>query len=216
MCLPSPADPQPVTVWHPLCCHWAGTHSCPPSALETQRHLTQGSSPKLHRYCASNTSNTQLHWQWRISKETLTTLKLFQWIIELYLGKALVTFSRCSNNCIVPFMPCDQRQKGPSSRAHSAVNDEAGSSIPRDRHYLLDIFSRPNTTHTYRVRWSSSSQNPACAHAAYVRDGDFDPFLISSRTLRTVAPSQYWTTSGRGGQAEPLWAQVRNSAWIVE
>ncbi|XP_047459804.1 protein FAM149B1 isoform X3 [Mugil cephalus] len=43
-----------------------------------------------------------------------------------------------------------QRQKGPSSRAHSAINDEAGSSIPRDRHLLLDVFSRPNTTHTYR------------------------------------------------------------------
>ncbi|XP_067466559.1 protein FAM149B1 isoform X2 [Thunnus thynnus] len=43
-----------------------------------------------------------------------------------------------------------QRQKGPSSRAHSAINDEAGSSIPRDRHHVLDVFSRPNTTHTYR------------------------------------------------------------------
>ncbi|XP_021172886.2 protein FAM149B1 isoform X3 [Fundulus heteroclitus] len=43
-----------------------------------------------------------------------------------------------------------QRQKGPSSRAHSAVHDEARGSIPRDRHYMLDIFSRPNTTHTYR------------------------------------------------------------------
>lgn len=43
-----------------------------------------------------------------------------------------------------------QRQKGPSSRAHSAVNDEVGSSIPRDRHLMLDTFSRPNTTHTYR------------------------------------------------------------------
>lgn len=43
-----------------------------------------------------------------------------------------------------------QRQKGPSSRAHSAVNEEVGSSIPRDRHLLLDAFSRPNTTHTYR------------------------------------------------------------------
>lgn len=43
-----------------------------------------------------------------------------------------------------------QRQKGPSNRAHSAINDEAGSSIPRDRHHLLDAFSRPNTTHTYR------------------------------------------------------------------
>ncbi|XP_029305327.1 protein FAM149B1 isoform X2 [Cottoperca gobio] len=43
-----------------------------------------------------------------------------------------------------------QRPKGPSSRAHSAINDEAGSSIPRDRHHLLDVFSRPNTTHTYR------------------------------------------------------------------
>ncbi|TMS04545.1 Protein FAM149B1 [Larimichthys crocea] len=37
-----------------------------------------------------------------------------------------------------------------SSRAHSAVNDEAGSSIPRDRHHMLDVFSRPNTTLTYR------------------------------------------------------------------
>nr|XP_046257567.1 protein FAM149B1 [Scatophagus argus] len=43
-----------------------------------------------------------------------------------------------------------QRPKGPSSRAHSAINDEAGSSLPRDRHHLLDVFSRPNTTHTYR------------------------------------------------------------------
>ncbi|XP_068423640.1 protein FAM149B1 isoform X2 [Clinocottus analis] len=43
-----------------------------------------------------------------------------------------------------------QRQRGPSSRAHSAINDEAGSSIPRDRHHLLEVFSRPNTTHTYR------------------------------------------------------------------
>ncbi|KAK5908681.1 hypothetical protein CgunFtcFv8_016716 [Champsocephalus gunnari] len=43
-----------------------------------------------------------------------------------------------------------QRQKGLASRAHSAINDEAGSLIPRDRHHLLDVFSRPNTTHTYR------------------------------------------------------------------
>ncbi|XP_026045557.1 protein FAM149B1 isoform X4 [Astatotilapia calliptera] len=70
-----------------------------------------------------------------------------------------------------------QRQKGPSSRAHSAINDKAGSSVPRDRHHLLDVFSRPNTTHTYRI-------------------------------LHTVDPSQYWTTLGRGGQAEPLWAQT--------
>ncbi|XP_054655041.1 protein FAM149B1 isoform X2 [Dunckerocampus dactyliophorus] len=43
-----------------------------------------------------------------------------------------------------------QRQKGPSSRAHSAINDEVASSIPRDRFYPLEMFSRPNTTHTYR------------------------------------------------------------------
>uniref|UniRef100_H2LK54 Family with sequence similarity 149 member B1 n=1 Tax=Oryzias latipes TaxID=8090 RepID=H2LK54_ORYLA len=43
-----------------------------------------------------------------------------------------------------------QRQRGPTSRAHSAINDEAGGLIPRDRHQFLDIFSRPNTTHTYR------------------------------------------------------------------
>ncbi|XP_056902698.1 protein FAM149B1 isoform X1 [Takifugu flavidus] len=43
-----------------------------------------------------------------------------------------------------------QRQKGPSSRAHSALNDQAGGVVLRDRHHLLDIFSRPNTTHTYR------------------------------------------------------------------
>lgn len=55
-------------------------------------------------------------------------------------------------SCTCSFMPCEQRQKGHSSRAHSAINDEAGSAVPRDRHHLLDIFSRPNTTHTYRVR----------------------------------------------------------------
>ncbi|XP_041920896.1 protein FAM149B1 isoform X1 [Alosa sapidissima] len=43
-----------------------------------------------------------------------------------------------------------QRQRGSSSRAHSAVTDEAGSMPPRDRLHLLDIFSRPNTTHTFR------------------------------------------------------------------
>lgn len=43
-----------------------------------------------------------------------------------------------------------QRQKGPSSRAHSAIHDEARSSMPRDRHHIPDVFSRPNTTHTYR------------------------------------------------------------------
>lgn len=110
-------------------------------------------------------------------------------------------------------MPCDQRQKGPSSRAHSAINEEAGSSIPRDRHPLLDIFSRPNTTHTYRVRCSSSSHNPAYTrHTVEVSEVVcLTHFFFSSRTLRTVVPSQCWTTLGRGGQAEPLWAQVRNS-----
>ncbi|XP_064173052.1 protein FAM149B1 isoform X1 [Anguilla rostrata] len=43
-----------------------------------------------------------------------------------------------------------QRQRGTSSRAHSAVTEEAGSLLPRDRLHLLDIFSRPNTTHTFR------------------------------------------------------------------
>uniref|UniRef100_A0A1A8C1H3 Family with sequence similarity 149, member B1 n=1 Tax=Nothobranchius kadleci TaxID=1051664 RepID=A0A1A8C1H3_NOTKA len=43
-----------------------------------------------------------------------------------------------------------QRVKGHPSRAHSAINNEAGGSLPRDRHHLLDVFSRPNTTHTYR------------------------------------------------------------------
>uniref|UniRef100_A0A3Q3DJL0 Family with sequence similarity 149 member B1 n=1 Tax=Hippocampus comes TaxID=109280 RepID=A0A3Q3DJL0_HIPCM len=42
------------------------------------------------------------------------------------------------------------RHKGPSSRAHSALNDEVAPSIPRDRLFPLDVFSRPNTTHTYR------------------------------------------------------------------
>ncbi|KAG9341834.1 hypothetical protein JZ751_018558 [Albula glossodonta] len=43
-----------------------------------------------------------------------------------------------------------QRQRGSSSRAHSAVTDEAGCLLPRDRLHLLDVFSRPNTTHTFR------------------------------------------------------------------
>ncbi|XP_041722938.1 protein FAM149B1 isoform X4 [Coregonus clupeaformis] len=43
-----------------------------------------------------------------------------------------------------------QRHRGSSSRAHSAITDEAGSLLPRDRLHQLDVFSRPNTTHTYR------------------------------------------------------------------
>ncbi|XP_037398178.1 protein FAM149B1 isoform X2 [Pygocentrus nattereri] len=43
-----------------------------------------------------------------------------------------------------------QRQRGSSSRAHSAVADEAGSLLPRDRLHPQDVYSRPNTTHTFR------------------------------------------------------------------
>ncbi|XP_036449641.1 protein FAM149B1 isoform X2 [Colossoma macropomum] len=43
-----------------------------------------------------------------------------------------------------------QRQRGSSSRAHSAVADEAGGLLPRDRLHPQDVYSRPNTTHTFR------------------------------------------------------------------
>ncbi|XP_038149821.1 protein FAM149B1 isoform X2 [Cyprinodon tularosa] len=43
-----------------------------------------------------------------------------------------------------------QRHKGPPSRANSAFHDEARSSIPRDRHHIQDVLSRPSTTRTYR------------------------------------------------------------------
>ncbi|XP_056332950.1 protein FAM149B1 isoform X1 [Danio aesculapii] len=43
-----------------------------------------------------------------------------------------------------------QKQRGSSSRAHSAVTDEGISLQPRDKLHLLDVFSRPNTTHTFR------------------------------------------------------------------
>uniref|UniRef100_A0A673LR39 Protein FAM149B1-like n=1 Tax=Sinocyclocheilus rhinocerous TaxID=307959 RepID=A0A673LR39_9TELE len=43
-----------------------------------------------------------------------------------------------------------QKQRGSSSRAHSAVTDEGVSLQPRDKLQLLDVFSRPNTTHTFR------------------------------------------------------------------
>ncbi|XP_073683372.1 protein FAM149B1 isoform X2 [Garra rufa] len=43
-----------------------------------------------------------------------------------------------------------QKQRGSSSRAHSAVTDEGVSLQPRDQLHLLDVFSRPNTTHTFR------------------------------------------------------------------
>lgn len=40
------------------------------------------------------------------------------------------------------------------------------------------------------------------------------PLTHTGRTLHTVDPSQYWTTSGRGGQAEPLWPQtLLESVW---
>ncbi|XP_052009036.1 protein FAM149B1-like isoform X2 [Xyrauchen texanus] len=41
-------------------------------------------------------------------------------------------------------------QRGSSSRPHSAVTDEGVSLQPRDKLHLLDVFSRPNTTHTIR------------------------------------------------------------------
>lgn len=116
---------------------------------------------------------------------------------------ALVCFSKCSNNCICPLMPCDQRQKGPSSRAHSAINDEAGSSIPRDRHHLLDIFSRPNTTHTYRVRCSSSSHNPAYTHGILFKDQRWYVWPISIFPVGHSVPSflhsvgQHWAGAAR-------------------
>lgn len=43
-----------------------------------------------------------------------------------------------------------QKHRGSSSRAHSAVTDEGVSLQPRDKLHLLDVFSRPNTTHTFR------------------------------------------------------------------
>ncbi|XP_026117140.1 protein FAM149B1-like isoform X1 [Carassius auratus] len=43
-----------------------------------------------------------------------------------------------------------QKQRGSSSRAHSAVTDESVGLQPRDKLHLLDVFSRPNTTHTFR------------------------------------------------------------------
>ncbi|XP_057199317.1 protein FAM149B1 isoform X3 [Triplophysa rosa] len=43
-----------------------------------------------------------------------------------------------------------QKQRGSSSRAHSALTDEGVSLQPRDKLHLLDVFSRPNTTHTFR------------------------------------------------------------------
>lgn len=107
-------------------------------------------------------------------------------------------------------MPCDQRQKGPSSRAHSAISDEAGSSIPRDRHHLLDIFSRPNTTHTYRVRCSLSSQNPAYAHTnslcqtCYVWPVFFSqsdtPYRRSFTVLDSIGPGRPGRASVATGQ----------------
>lgn len=100
-------------------------------------------------------------------------------------------------------MPCDQRQKGPSSRAHSAINDEAGSSIPRDRHHLLDIFSRPSTTHTYRVRCSSSSHNPAYTHGILFKDQRWYVWPISIFPVGHSVPSflhsvgQHWAGAAR-------------------
>lgn len=114
---------------------------------------------------------------------------------------------------ICSFMPCEQRQKGHSSRAHSAINDEAGNAVPRDRHHLLDIFSRPNTTHTYRVRCPPPT--PHHCHRWYAWSTCWCVCFPPSRTLHTAAPSQCWTTSGRDGQAEPLWPRVRNSTWLV-
>ncbi|XP_052001483.1 protein FAM149B1-like isoform X2 [Xyrauchen texanus] len=43
-----------------------------------------------------------------------------------------------------------QKQRGSSSHAYSAVTDECVSLQPRDKLHLLDVFSRPNTTHTFR------------------------------------------------------------------
>ena len=50
VCVSSSTDQQPAIAWRLRCCLWVGTHSSPPSALETQSHLTQGNSPNPLRY----------------------------------------------------------------------------------------------------------------------------------------------------------------------
>lgn len=53
----------------------------------------------------------------------------------------------------------------------------------------------PPYTHTLCHRWHSW---PVCLHVCFL-----------SRTLRTAAPSQSSTTSGKAAQAERLWQQVK-------
>lgn len=135
-------EPQPVTDWRLHCCRWAETPRFPPSAPGTQSRLMQGSSPDLHRYTSVSAQRRQkvLQIYYRVMQLRCSIHQICSsgvWYLVRYLFFFLISL---------------QRQKGHSSRAHSAVNNEAGSSLPRDRHHLLDVFSRPSTTHTYRVR----------------------------------------------------------------
>lgn len=169
-CASSSTDPRPATGWPLHHCLWAETHSFPPLAPGTQTHLTQGSHVNLHRY--NNGPAT-------LKRDSFTNA---------------VKHPTVGFMSIHSFSPL-QRQKGPSSRAHSAVNDEAGRSAPRDRHHLLDVFSRPNTTHTYRVR---------CCLITTQRTATFRPrreavmFFYSSPDIRCrVAPCHNGISNSR-------------------
>lgn len=193
-----------MTVSHPHCCLWAGTRSFLPSALETQRRLTQGSSPNLHRYC--NTPVTRNH-----ADDLSKHLKRHRWKLHKntadWIHWSLTVVFVLSFRATAPqrsFQPCTQCDKRRSWQFSTKRSPPPPGHLLSPQHHshiqgqlLFIVVYLANCLRIKRFVWPIF----------------FPP--SPSRTLRTVVPLQYWTTSGRGGRAEPLWPQVRHSTWLV-
>lgn len=187
-----PSEPQPVTASRLHCYLWAGTHSSPPSVQERQNRLTQGSSPNLHRYTLKilthqqqkNCSNSVFLLD---SDPCLCTVEIHY--LNFFLRSISVIKVRPVVQTVLSMMKLELQCR------ESATCWWTSSPV------------QTPLTHT---GWDSVS----CHSRDVLMSSVLTPCPTSvspvSRTLRTVVPTLYWTTSVRVDQEEPQWEQVRS------